>query len=167
MKSTFTVQDDQKTLVMTRDFTAPKDKVWAAYTEADKLAKWWGPTGWTTEVKELNFSVGGTWFYIMTCKDPSDAEWYNKNSAGKGIYDAIDAKNSFGYTDFFTDDEGNVLPGMPSTKITVAFAEKNGVTTLTSTAAYATPESLKQVLEMGMEEGFNQTWNNLETFLNS
>lgn len=166
-KAVFTIQEDGKTLVARRTFQAPKSKVWAAYTEADKLAKWWGPKGWTTEVKELNFSVGGTWFYTMTCKDPAQTDWYNKNSSGKAIYSVINPQDSFSYTDYFTDDDGNVTPGMPTTNVTVLLTEANGKTTLSTTSAYDSPEALKQVLAMGMEEGFDQTWDNLETFLQS
>lgn len=166
-KSSFTVLEDNKTLVVERTFEASKHAVWSAYTEADKLSKWWGPKGWTTEVKELDLRVGGHWFYIMTCRDETQTEWYGKNSSGKGVYDALQPEDSLSYTDYFTDDEGTITPGMPVSKTKIDLSEKNGQTTIISTTEFESPEALKQVLGMGMQEGFDQTWDNLETFLNS
>ncbi|MDB5169108.1 MAG: activator of Hsp90 ATPase 1 family protein [Candidatus Saccharibacteria bacterium] len=166
-KSIFTVLDDNKSLVVKRTFSAPKESIWAAYTEADKLAKWWGPKGWETEVKEMDFRVGGPWFYAMTCKDEAQGDWFGKSSCGKGVYDAIKPQDSFSYTDYFTDEDGTITPGMPTSRTTIELMQDNGETTITSTSEFESVEALKQVLDMGMQEGFDQTWDNLEIFLNS
>jgi uncharacterized protein YndB with AHSA1/START domain len=164
-KTTFTITDDKKTLVIERTFEAPKSKVWQAYTEADKLEKWWGPTGWETEVKEMDFRDGGHWLYCMTCKDEAQGEWFGKSSCGKGVYDNIKPEDLLGYTDYFADENGKVTPGMPTSHTLLELVEKDGATTITSTLEFESEEALKQVLEMGMKEGFEQTWDNLEIYL--
>ena len=166
-KSEFTVQDDKKTLVVKRSFKATKSAVWSAYSEAEKLAKWWGPKGWTTEVLSMDFKVGGFWLYKMTCRDESQGEWFNQSSCGKGVYDMIQPEDTFAYTDYFTDENGVETPGMPASRTVTELVENDGKTTVTCTTDFGSEEALSQVMAMGMQEGFDQTWDNLETFLTS
>lgn len=48
-----------------RDFAAPLDEVWKAWSEIDQLAKWWGPQGCTVEAARLEFRPGGFFHYAM------------------------------------------------------------------------------------------------------
>lgn len=164
-ETTFTILDDKKTLEVKRTFSAPIDTLWSAYTEADKIAQWWGPKGWVTEVKAMNFTEGGHWLYCMTCKDEAQGEWFGQSSCGKGVFGAIHPKVSFEYTDYFTDENGEITPGMPVSTTVLRFSELDNKTTITSTTVFESAESLHQVMEMGMQEGFTQTWDNLENFL--
>lgn len=166
-KTNFTVQDDKKTLVVERTFPAARNKVWAAWTTPELFAKWWGPRGWETEVKHMDFNEGGYLLYVMKCLDPEQKEWYGQTSSGKSIYSHIDAENSFTYTDEFTDEDGNVTPDMPVMEINVQFTEEDGQTRVVSTTTFATPEALEQVIATGMKEGLTQTWDRLEEMLAS
>lgn len=161
----FTVQDDNKTLVVERVFHAPRNKVWAAWTMPELFAKWWGPRGWSTTVKEMDFREGGHLLYGMKCDDPAQADWYGKFSWGKSTYNHIDAENAFDYTDEFTDENGNAMPGMPVMDIKVDFHEDGDATRIVSTTVFPSPEALKQTIEMGMKEGLMQTWDRLEEML--
>lgn len=70
----FTIQDDNKTLVVERVFYAPRSKVWAAWTTPELFVKWWGPNGWETTVKHMDFKEGGYLLYGMKCEDPEQTE---------------------------------------------------------------------------------------------
>lgn len=164
-ETTFTVQDDNKTLIVERVFKAPKSKVWAAWTTPELFVKWWGPRGWQTTVKHMDFQEGGYLLYGMKCEDPEQAEWFGKYSWGKTTYNSIDAENSFDYTDEFTDENGTATPDMPSMNIKVTFHEEDGVTRLTSITEFPSAEALKQTVEMGMKDGLTQTWDRLEETL--
>lgn len=164
-KTVFTVASDRKTLIVERRFNARKSKVWDAYTRPELVAKWWGPRGWETEIKHMDFSDGGYWHYGMRCLDPEQGEWYGKTTWGKATFENIKPQDSFEYTDEFCDENGVVTPGMPTSRTVLILKEENGVTTVTGRTEYETPEALAQVLEMGMEEGFSQTWDRLEEFL--
>jgi uncharacterized protein YndB with AHSA1/START domain len=163
--TTFTVGEDKKTLTVERTFKAPRSKVWAAWTTPELFVKWWGPKGWTTEVKNMDFSVGGELLYGMKCEDPEQKDWFGKYSWGKSTYVAIDAEKSFTYTDAFCDENGDVSPGMPVMDIRMEFIEENGATRVVSTSAYDSAEALKQVIDMGMKDGLTQTWDRLEELL--
>lgn len=49
----------ERTLLLTRVFNAPRNLVYAAWTEPKQLAQWWGPTGFTNPVCELDLRVNG------------------------------------------------------------------------------------------------------------
>ena len=50
-------------LVITRVFDAPRELVFAAWTDPRHVAQWWGPLGWTTPVCEIDLRPGGVWRY--------------------------------------------------------------------------------------------------------
>ena len=51
-------------LVITRIFDAPRDIVWKAWTDPVH-AKQWGPKGFTTPKREMEFRPGGAWHAVM------------------------------------------------------------------------------------------------------
>jgi uncharacterized protein YndB with AHSA1/START domain len=57
---------------ITRLFEAPRELVWSAWTEPKHISKWWGPTGFTTSVDELELKPGGMWLHTMHGPDGRD-----------------------------------------------------------------------------------------------
>ncbi len=159
----FTVEGN--TLKIERTFDASKQSIWAAWADPALFAQWWGPRGWSTTVKEHSFTDGGTLLYGMKCEDEAQGEWYGQESWGKMIFEDVKPYDSFGYTDFFTDNEGTVTEGMPSTKVTNELIEVENGVRFVSIGYYKTPEDLETVMKMGMEEGVRQTWDRLEEML--
>jgi uncharacterized protein YndB with AHSA1/START domain len=167
-KTVFTVADDKKTLLMTRDFNVPQAKLWAAYTEKELFEQWFAPAGWEVTSKKFDFVEGGENVYVMKCVDESQGEWFGKTSAGKMVFSNISPKDTFEYVDFFTDEEGNVNKEMPSSKSTLELTENaSGVTKLNIATEYATEDALNQVLAMGMEQGYDETLDKLEELLSN
>jgi len=164
-KTQFTVGDDKKTLIVERTFEAPKDKVWEAHSNPDILRKWWGPKGWETQIKHMDFREGGYWHYGMKCMDKAQGEWFGKVSWGKATYGKISPKDSLEFTDIFCDEAGVPTPNMPTSHSVMTLVERGGRTTLLVKTTYVSPEALDQVLKMGMEEGYSQTLDNLEAVL--
>lgn len=56
----------------TREFDAPVELVFAAFTDPKHLAQWWGPNGFTTTTSHFEFKPGGTWRYVMHGPDGRD-----------------------------------------------------------------------------------------------
>jgi uncharacterized protein YndB with AHSA1/START domain len=48
-------------LVLTRVFDAPRELVFKAWTETERLKRWWGPKGFTNPVCELDARPGGSY----------------------------------------------------------------------------------------------------------
>ena len=48
-----------------REIVAPIEEVFAAFTDPDRLARWWGPAGFTNTFHLCEFQTGGRWVYTM------------------------------------------------------------------------------------------------------
>jgi len=57
---------DGPVLSMDRVFNAPRAAVWAAWTDAEKLAVWMGPEGYTCSDPTADARVGGTYSVTLT-----------------------------------------------------------------------------------------------------
>jgi uncharacterized protein YndB with AHSA1/START domain len=152
-------------LIIERDFEAPRDLVFSAFSEPVHLAAWWGPQGWETTVYEMDFKVNGSWKYSMKCVDNNQGDFFGMLSCGMAVYQEIVIPEKIVYQDLFTDSEFNVLPDMPGMVITVEFVEKEGKTTVISRTKFSTAEALKQVVDMGVVEGMSSQYEKLEKYL--
>ncbi|MBI3597425.1 MAG: SRPBCC domain-containing protein [Nitrospirae bacterium] len=45
--------------VISRTFDAPRDLVWKAFTDPERMKHWWGPKGFTVRVAKMDFRPGG------------------------------------------------------------------------------------------------------------
>ncbi|HSE61750.1 MAG TPA: SRPBCC domain-containing protein [Candidatus Saccharimonadales bacterium] len=160
-----TKDTENKTLIIEREFDAPKEKLWKAYADKDWFEKWWGPEGWQTTTKTFEFKVGGHIHYGMKCVDKNQGEWFGQESWGLMEITKIDQMNSFEALDHFSNPEGTVDQNMPTQKFIVEFVEENGKTKLVSRSVCDTAEQLEQLVKMGMVEGFSSQLNRLEALL--
>lgn len=147
------------TIVVQRTVSAPRDRVFAAWTDAEALKQWWGPREYPTTYCTVDFRVGGTWHYCMTGPNGEEA-W------GKSIYTQIEPTTRLAYRDVFSDAEGNENTDLPSFETIIEFiSEADGRTRVVSTAQVASEADLKQLIEMGMAQGVAETWDKLEEYL--
>jgi uncharacterized protein YndB with AHSA1/START domain len=66
---------------ITRLISAPRDVVFRAFSDPKGLAVWWGPNGFTTTTRSLDFRVGGVWDYTMHGPDGTDYPNYVRYTA--------------------------------------------------------------------------------------
>ncbi|GMQ30671.1 hypothetical protein Aconfl_33140 [Algoriphagus confluentis] len=78
---------------------------------------------------------------------------------------SIKDHQSFTGEDAFSDKEGNVNKDFPVAKFTNTFEWDGTDTKVVITTAYASEEALKQILEMGMEQGLSMAFENLDEVL--
>src|SRR5262245_42702657 len=52
-------------VVSTRLFDAPRDRVFGAFSDAEQLARWWGPKGFSNTFHEFDLRPGGLWHFVM------------------------------------------------------------------------------------------------------
>jgi uncharacterized protein YndB with AHSA1/START domain len=63
-------------IVISQVIRAPREVVFAAFTEVRHLSQWWGPDGFTTTTRAFEFRVGGVWDFVMHGPDGTDyQEW--------------------------------------------------------------------------------------------
>jgi uncharacterized protein YndB with AHSA1/START domain len=161
-KMTVTLEGD-RTIVMERTVEAPRALVFHAYTDAEALAKWWGPRVFETEIRTLDVRPGGTWHYCMR-----NAEW--GDAWGIATYVEVAPPERLVYIDAFSDEAGTRVP--PEAEITVTFTEipREGgrarpSTLIHSRTVYASEEDRTKVIEMGMEAGMAETLDRLDELM--
>ncbi|AZA52962.1 SRPBCC domain-containing protein [Chryseobacterium sp. G0201] len=149
---------DSNTVYVMKIFNADVSKVWDYFTKAELLDQWWAPKPWKCETKSQDFKEGGIWLYSMV--GPEGERHYAQVKYGE-----IMEHRSFDGTDTFCDENGNVNPDFPEAKWLFGFTGVEEGLKITVNIHFPTTESLKQLLEMGFEEGFKMGLNQLEEIL--
>ena len=62
----------ERRLVVERSYEAPRDLVFAAWTEPERMKHWWGPKGWTIPHSEADLRPGGAFRYTMRSPEGHD-----------------------------------------------------------------------------------------------
>ena len=132
-KTDFIAEPGNQEIIIMRIFDAPRELVWKAWTEPERMMRWWGPKGFTSPYCEIDLRVGGALLYCM--RSPEGKDYW-----GTGVYREIVPPERLVYTDSFADEHGNVVPathyGMSEDialemLVTVTFEEHEGKTKLT------------------------------------
>jgi uncharacterized protein YndB with AHSA1/START domain len=59
-------------IVSARTFDAPRERVFEAFGDPARLARWWGPAGFTSTIHEYDLRPGGRWRLTMHAPDGTD-----------------------------------------------------------------------------------------------
>jgi uncharacterized protein YndB with AHSA1/START domain len=160
---------DDAEFVITRSFDAPRDLVFKAWTEAERLAHWWGPKGMKVRVAKLELKPGGIFHYAMQLPDRNEM-W------GRFIYREITPPDRIVYVSSFSDPQGNITRApffngtWPLEVLNVlTFTEHAGKTTITLRGGpiNATEEerSTFRTEHKSMQQGFSGTFEQLVEYL--
>jgi uncharacterized protein YndB with AHSA1/START domain len=71
-RNSIDLDHDPRSIIGTRVFDAPRKLVFAAFTDPENLARWWGPDGFTTTTSVFEFRPGGVWRFVMHGPDGRD-----------------------------------------------------------------------------------------------
>ena len=63
---------EQRSDTRTRLINAGAAEVFAAMSDANRIARWWGPAGFTNTIHQFDFEPGGTWRLTMHGPDGKD-----------------------------------------------------------------------------------------------
>jgi uncharacterized protein YndB with AHSA1/START domain len=135
-----------------RVFDAPRDVVFAIYTDPELIPEWWGPRGTTTIVDVMEVRPGGSWRYIMRDADGGETGF-------RGTYREITAPERI-----VTTFEWEGMPGHVSID-TAEFVDLGEQTKVVSTSLFHTVEERDGMLNSGMERGLNDTYQRLDEIL--
>ncbi len=154
----FSVNKENKTIVVKKEFAAKLELVWDAWTTSELLDKWWAPLPYRNETISMNFIANGMWHYAMIGPE-------GEKHFCKAYYQSIDALKMFSYKDAFCNDKGEDLTEMPSMNWTNTFTSNNNVTKVNVVLNFETIDQLENIIKMGFKEGFTMGLNQLENFL--
>lgn len=154
MKNTGTLKvttPSEREIVMTRVFDAPRHLVFEAFSKPELLKRWFGPRGWTLELCEVDFRVGGSFRFVLRGPDGS-------KMGMRGLYREIVPPERSVHMESFDD-----YPG--ESQVTGVFTEQAGKTTLTVTVLYPSREVRDAVIKSGMEHGAAESYDRLAELL--
>lgn len=64
--------NDVVEIVNERIFAVDRATLFDAFADPAKLARWWGPHGFSNRIDEFDFKPGGSWRITMTASDGTD-----------------------------------------------------------------------------------------------
>lgn len=152
----FSVDMENKTVIIKRKFEAGLPLVWDAFTKSEILDQWWAPKPFLSRTKIMNFEVGGRRFYAMVSPEGQE-RWSIQR------YTSISPKTNFKMTSNFSDKDEN--PEMPGSDWDFNFVEQNGTTTVNISIYNESRERMERMIEMGFKEGMTAILENLENLL--
>ncbi len=128
----------QNSVVIERTFNVAPEIVWQMWTEPEHFAAWYGPTGASIPVANMDVRVGGTRLVCMQVQTPNGAMtmWFT------GMYREVNTNKRLVYTESMSDKDGNILSpaemGMPdghptTTEVAVDLDDLGGRTKMTLT----------------------------------
>ena len=156
----FIVQKEARSITVERTFSAPIDPVWAAWTQADILCKWWAPKPYECIIKSLDFREGGRWLYCMHGPQ-GDRHWRYFD------YETIRPKTYFSGSDAFCDENGVANGIKPKVSWEATFSESTDQTMVRIVLHFASPEDLDQIVAMGCKECFTMGLDQLDELLDA
>jgi uncharacterized protein YndB with AHSA1/START domain len=155
---TETHADKKPELVITRTFDAPRELVWKAWTDPERIKRWWGPKAFTAPVAQIDLRVGGK---VLSCmRSPEGQDFWST-----GVYRELVPNQRIVVSDSFADAEGNVVPasryGLPGDfplemQVVVTFEAREGKTLMTLRHEGLPAGQMSEMTGQGWNESFDK-----------
>ena len=145
-------------MTVVRQFDAPVEQVWRAWTESELLDQWWAPLPWKAKTKKMDFREGGSWLYAM--EGPAGEQHWSRADFQK-----IEPRKGFVGVDYFCDEQGNKNTEMPVMHWANKFSETGEGTKVEVAITFESELALEKIIEMGFKEGFAAAHTNLDKLL--
>jgi uncharacterized protein YndB with AHSA1/START domain len=130
-------------VIITREFDAPRDLVFRAYTEPGLLARWLAPCTFTMTIDRYEPRDGGSWRYLHT--DPEGNEY-----GFHGIFHGTPTPDSIVQTFEYEGVPGHVKLD------TVTLTECDGRTLVRTVSSFQSVEDRDGMVAAGMEWGVRE-----------
>ena len=155
----FIVNKETKTVSITKEFDAPRDMVWDAYTKPELLDQWWAPKPMTSRTKVMEFREGGRRFYAMVSPDGQE-RWASQQ------YKSITPKTNFKFFNAFADENENLQ--LPGSDWDLNFSEENGRTKVSISIYNESLERMERIMaDGGFKLGTEAQFENLKELLST
>ena len=143
-------------ITVKRDFDAPRDVVFRAFTDPELIPRWWGSRRFTTVVDQMDVRRGGQWRF--TTRNNQNGTEYGF----RGVYhDVVPFERTV-----FTLEYENGGPGYLQL-VTETFEEFDGGTQYTSRALFATVEDRDGWIPTDMDKGIRESMNMIDELIGS
>jgi uncharacterized protein YndB with AHSA1/START domain len=156
--TTYANPSEDLVLVVTRIFDAPRELVFKIFTDPKHLARFWGPTGFTSNVREMDPRPGGAFCIDMRGPDGGICPC-------KGVYREVVEPERIVYIGEPDGSHGcgGGLP--PRALVTITFAGHDGKTTLTINTRFEAAADRDAAVKMGFNLGWASSLDRLADLL--
>ena len=137
-------------ILITREFDAPPDLVYKAWTTPELVRRWWAGRRGRMTIAEIDLRVGGRWRYVMIADGGYEVAFHGK-------YREIVPNERIVNTEVY---EGAPEGGAALNLIT--FSETGGRTTLEMLTRVDSREVREMIIDSGMEGGMQEGMDLLE-----
>ena len=146
---------NNRTISITRYFSAPRAAIWRCWSEADLLKQWYCPKPWYVSEVLLDLRVGGVYNTTMNGPDGEVMQIYGQ------YLEVVDGERMT-FTDAFI---GDYMPGDKAPFMTgyvVLSDAPDGGTNMEWGARHWSDDSVEQHKTMGFEAGWNAAADQLD-----
>jgi uncharacterized protein YndB with AHSA1/START domain len=145
-------------IVITREFDAPRSRVWEAMTKPELLKRWLlGPPGWMMTVCKNDVKPSGAFRHTWRNDDGTEMSMH-------GVYREVAEPERMVRTETF---EFGCDSQSGEQLATLAFTENGNKTTTTLTVLYPSKEARDATIASGMEQGVAAGYDRLDGILSS
>jgi uncharacterized protein YndB with AHSA1/START domain len=137
---------------LSRDFDAPRELVFEAFSKPEHVARWWGQKDSTLPVCEMDFRPGGAWRFVEHAADGNDYGF-------RGEYRDIVRPERITWTFEFEGAPGHIVVE------TMTFEDLGGRTRIIGTSVFDTVEDRDQMYNSGMARGASEAYDRLDVVL--
>ena len=150
-----TAEPGKQEIMITREFDAPREFVFRAFTDPELYGQWIGPRGLTMTLETFESRNGGSWRYIQ--KDPDGNEF-----AFHGVnHEVLSPERIIGTFEF----EGLPEKGHVILQTARFEALPGNRTRMTSQSVFQSITDRDGMLQSGMEAGVNDSYDRLDELL--
>jgi uncharacterized protein YndB with AHSA1/START domain len=137
---------------MSREFDAPRDLVFKAYSDPELLVQWLGPRKYKMTIDTYDLRDGGQWRYVHA-DDEGNAYGFH------GVFHGSQSPDGMLQTFEFEGSPGNV------SLESVVFEETDGKTVVRNHSVYQSVEARDAMVASGMAEGVEDGFDRLDELL--
>ncbi|MEA2518013.1 MAG: hypothetical protein QOF49_93 [Chloroflexota bacterium] len=135
-----------------REFAAPRDLVYRAYTDPALLVQWLGPRKYEMVIDEMDVRAGGRWRYVH--RDPAGREY-----AFHGVFHGDQSPDGMVQTFEFEGAPGHVSLDR------LVLEERDGRTIARTHSVFQSVEARDAMVDNGMADGMNDGYDRLDELL--
>jgi uncharacterized protein YndB with AHSA1/START domain len=151
-KTEITAEPGTSQIVITREFDAPRNLVFRAYTDPELLVRWLGPRDQVMTLTEYDVRDGGRWRYVSTGPDGNEYGF-------RGVFHGTPTPDLTVQTFEF---EG--MPGHVALE-SVTLTEQDGRTMVRTVSSFQSVADRDGMVASGMEPGVRESDERMEELL--
>jgi uncharacterized protein YndB with AHSA1/START domain len=154
-KTTITAEPGKNEILIIREFDAPRDLVFKAFTDKNLFPQWLGPRDLTMNLEKFEAKSGGSWRYISTDKKGNEYAFH-------GVFHEVQAPERIIQTSEF---EGLPEKGHVALETAIFETLEGDRTRVTTHAVFQSVKDRDEMVQSDMEKGVNESHERLDELL--